>query len=451
MATEKLYRRGAYGIMEEVVPEAKGKAAAFDRWLAQGGTPFRASGRFKQGPMKGLTYDQAKQKFESMWASAPDAIKEKYAGRSKTDLAPSERKIQGIEPTPKDMSPEAVQRRRMASYGHEFDATGVAVPIKRQMSATPARTATVKQPAQTSFAPGSDAAREAALTANSRNELFATADNGDQTMKAAIAMRDNPNAVPSTYPGEVMAEAGRRNNRPASAVLMDMANGSMTQEARDAAEAARVSAETTRFNANSEDRVRRGLPALDPRSTDDRVRAGKVVNLNPPVPPANVQPVGSVITPPLPAPPTKTTATRPTAPTGQPIMGDAPRGVNRLTGLPFGHLPGDALPNRFAGDAAMKERAAASVERQKTAPVITAGAPRAIPVLQPKPPTFEQRMRVTPGPKIANPDDPKKFFTGRTLPLDQLVDPSKRPSSGYQVGGAGPSGGRVLSIRPARR
>jgi len=150
------------------------------------------------------------------------------------------------------------------------------------------------------------------------------------------------------------------------------------------------------------------------------------------------------------------------------------RRVNSLTGLPMGYMPGDALPT--GADSAMKGRAMDSIARQSFAtptaatprdiagaqramesagvtPVgsMTRNAPRAVPVVAPAPPTFAQRMRVTPGPKIANPDDPRKFFTGRVLPLDQLNNPSKAPSSGYQAGGIGPSGGRVLSVRPARR
>lgn len=74
------------------VPEARGKAAALDAWLARGGQPFRGSGKYKKGPFKGKTIDEARAQFETMWAKAPDAVKNKYASRSlKTDLAPIER------------------------------------------------------------------------------------------------------------------------------------------------------------------------------------------------------------------------------------------------------------------------------------------------------------------------------------------------------------------------
>lgn len=85
-----------------VIPEAQGKAAALSSYLAQGGTPFRNSGRFKKGPMKGKNVDEATAEFERMWASAPDSLKQKYANRTSgktTDLAPSERTaIPGMSP-----------------------------------------------------------------------------------------------------------------------------------------------------------------------------------------------------------------------------------------------------------------------------------------------------------------------------------------------------------------
>ena len=168
--------------------------------------------------MKGKTYDQAKQQFEAMWAGASDAVKEKYAGRSNSDLAPSEvaanrRLIEGIQPTPAggakpDMSTAGVHKRRMASYGHEFNKDGVAVPITPKV-ANPAPPAydkdkngipdMIQRPAEKtaptavasnnqsnkSYAPGSDEARAAALTENSLNERYATADNGGGVSDAA--------------------------------------------------------------------------------------------------------------------------------------------------------------------------------------------------------------------------------------------------------------------------
>jgi len=465
---ETLYRRGADGFMETVVPEAQGKAAALSAYLARGGTPFKHSGRFKTGPMKGKTVDQATAEFERMWAASPDALKQKYANRTsgrRTDLAPSERTVPGSTPVqPKDMSAAGMQKRRMASYGHEFDSNGVAVPINRPKTV-------VKPVRKTTPAPGSDEARAAALTANSQNERFATADTGDGGMAAAIAM-DKYQGRPVSAPVEKTPIEGaidsavaantrfwdRTTNAVNSAVAAPFTPASerivgaeseaarRTLEAKRAADAA---AEQNRLTAENAAKLRRekGLPDPSPTTAPTSQAPAPAIANQPPTPVA--------------VPRTSVTPAMQPTPTGAPVMGDAPRGVNRLTGLPMGHLPGDSLPQKFAGDRQMQGRAADSLVRQQFAEPITAGAPRAVPVLTPtaKPPGFEQRaadeMRrqaaINRNPSTVNPDDPKKFFTGRTLPLDQLVDPSKRPGSGYQVGGVGPSGGRVLSIRPARR
>lgn len=87
---------GNYGLQQtqgQRTPVARGKAAAFDAYLAQGGTTFRKSGRFKKGKHRGKSYDEVKAEFERMWATAPDAVKDKYASRAlETDLSPSEKK-----------------------------------------------------------------------------------------------------------------------------------------------------------------------------------------------------------------------------------------------------------------------------------------------------------------------------------------------------------------------
>jgi len=118
--------------------------------------------------------------------------------------------------------------------------------------------------------------------------------------------------------------------------------------------------------------------------------------------------------------------------------------INALTGLPFGYQPGDKLP--ASADAAMQQRGRDSQTRQS---VNAAGAPppRAIVVQQPRPTALQQsainrprtvttgvegaanremqrQAAINANPATTNPDDPKKFFTGKVKPLDQLV---KRP------------------------
>lgn len=100
--SKPLYQRNEDGMTEIVIPEAQGKAAALSSYLAQGGTPFRNSGRFKKGPMKGKNVDEATADFERLWSTSPDSLKQKYANRTSgktTDLAPSERPaIPGMTP-----------------------------------------------------------------------------------------------------------------------------------------------------------------------------------------------------------------------------------------------------------------------------------------------------------------------------------------------------------------
>ena len=79
--------RSTHGIDVRLNPS---KAAAFNTWMAQGGGT-KKSGRFRKGPMAGMGVDEAKQKFNGMWRSAPDSVKEKYAGMTDNDLAPRER------------------------------------------------------------------------------------------------------------------------------------------------------------------------------------------------------------------------------------------------------------------------------------------------------------------------------------------------------------------------
>jgi len=154
-ATEQLYRRGQDGIMEKAVPEARGKAAALDTWLAQGGRPVRLSGKFRAGPMKGMTYDQAKQAFEEKWATVGDAVKEKYAGRSNTDLAPSER-AQVIRPTPEgtannpnpSRSAADMQKSRFAAENAALERRGIVSAPTNKAAVTPSPKPSVAQESQ---------------------------------------------------------------------------------------------------------------------------------------------------------------------------------------------------------------------------------------------------------------------------------------------------------------
>ena len=56
--------------------------------------------RFSQGPIRGMTVEQATEKARGMWAKAPESVREKYAAREASLMTPGERRrqIAGIEP-----------------------------------------------------------------------------------------------------------------------------------------------------------------------------------------------------------------------------------------------------------------------------------------------------------------------------------------------------------------
>lgn len=179
--------------MESVVPEAQGKAAALSAYLAQGGTPFHFSGRYKKGPMKGKNVDEATAEFERMWATAPDAIKNKYASRSlSTDLAPIEKAKYGSDavspagivrpPAPAGMVRTSTPTARPAVV----KSPAVVAPPVAKPSVTPQPSGDLSKQA---MGTPEQQAKVAAMMGNGGD--FGTADNGDNAMKAAVAMQKN--------------------------------------------------------------------------------------------------------------------------------------------------------------------------------------------------------------------------------------------------------------------
>lgn len=82
--------------MSEQLGEANGFAHAFDTWFAQGnGLDTKRDGvsRYKSGPQRGMTRDQAEVYFKNnVWRNASPEWKDEYAKRATTDLlAPSEK------------------------------------------------------------------------------------------------------------------------------------------------------------------------------------------------------------------------------------------------------------------------------------------------------------------------------------------------------------------------
>lgn len=81
--------------MSEQLGEANGFAHAYSTWISQGnGLDTKRDGvfRYKAGPMKGMTRDQAQMHFQNkVWANASPEWKNEYAQRATSDLlAPSE-------------------------------------------------------------------------------------------------------------------------------------------------------------------------------------------------------------------------------------------------------------------------------------------------------------------------------------------------------------------------
>lgn len=124
---ETMMRDGVGGLTPVAVPEARGYSAALDSFLAQGGSRFQKSGLFKKGRLKGKSLSEAQAEFERLWASAPDSVKNKYAGMRSNDgmLAPSER----LTPVNPAMEGKTPQERRMAYYGFKMGKDGVPVRI----------------------------------------------------------------------------------------------------------------------------------------------------------------------------------------------------------------------------------------------------------------------------------------------------------------------------------
>ena len=141
MAQEQLYRRGANGTMETVVPQAQGKAAALSAYLAQGGGVSRNTGRYRSGKHAGKDVDQVTAEFEAMWANAPDSIKQKYADRTSgamSDLAPSERVAAANAETERKATQTAAKPARETASPAE---TPAGAPAQKQTTQAPAKAA----------------------------------------------------------------------------------------------------------------------------------------------------------------------------------------------------------------------------------------------------------------------------------------------------------------------
>ena len=408
-------------------PEARGKAEAMASYLAKKGSP------------RGNRLDRHIQKFERLWAASPDALKEKYASRTQNALAPSERNgppIQG--PTnaslnasrPGETPAQTQARFREARMGKT--AAPVAAPGgKGSMLAGPPRSAMPSSPAPVAIGTPEEQARVAAMV--NEGSDFATADSyGAQSFAAAESMR-RKNAATKSMPSAVDTEFNPALEKAFPGIQgKPPVAGSINPDVEKA------------FPGIQAEAAKPKPPAAAPYTGPMSAKPAAPVAGQPPIagPAAVAQPTGSGVIP------------RPLSTTGKQmdpaIKSDTGGGltrVNSLTGLPYGYNPGDALPK--SGDAAMQQRAGDSQTRQSQA---QAAARPAAPVASPmQRGPASQPLRT--GSSLDNPasafsdaayqrsnaavaqgvkkqetlsraqnlDDPKKFFPGRTLPLDQLV------------------------------
>lgn len=330
---------------QTVIPEARGKAAAHDRWMAQGGKPSKVTGKFREGPMKGMTYDQAKQRFEGMWASSPDGLKEKYAGRSKSDLAPSERLIPGM--TPPTLRIESPKINPAATrVGGASPASASPQPMDQR----PERDVVI-QGIETNASPAT-----------------AIPQNNGQPQPTSALERQFPgieSGKPTGIPSAPMVPGQTPRERQFPGIEKPQPTAPRPAPAIQGLSPAPVTG-TPSMIARPEVRSREMVPnAL--RRPDEATDGTPVVAR-----PADVN--GQRMDPAIPG-----------------AVGNKVR-INSLTGLPFGYQPGDKLPD--SANAAMQQRGRDSQTRQSVA---AAGAPppRAVVVGTPAPrPTALQQSQI---------------------------------------------------------
>jgi hypothetical protein len=268
---EPTYRRNQDGTMVEIVPEARGKAAAISRLLAQGGTPFEKSKRYKKGRFKGLTVDEATARAEALWETSPDSLKQRYADRTSgrmTDLAPSEReKLMTATPAPPKVSNASLNAALPGETADQMYARQRASREKR--TAPEMKTGGSAEEQQQRLAGGiegrpavrggviaigtpEERARVAAMV--NEGSDYATADNGNQAMRAAAASESRYQGPPSIFPPnktsmrQSQATTGQAqqntNTKTSQATTQTAATNSNTQASQASTRAANTNSNT---------------------------------------------------------------------------------------------------------------------------------------------------------------------------------------------------------------
>lgn len=364
------------------VPYAAGKAAALATYLARGGNIRKReegrgrvplNGRFDSGPMKGKTVEQATEAFEQLWAGASGAVKDKYAKRetAESSLSPSEKKAMG-----KDYKPQTARETAKTQPQQETTVqSNSSKPVTEFNSLTKGPvdsndfTKPVPEPVGglNSIGDGqyvNGVKQETALT-----RMFPSINQDRQANEPRIAAIPSKPVDQSTPLGRQWDQSIRDTKRQFKAVVNAVKSPFVSDVTT--AQAAKTSADAQAMQQRFVDAAAASRQAEINKITGGEQNAAPTSTATAPVTPSAAPLPAKPSLPAVGAQPVATgayagpmSAPAP-APTGQPIMGDAPKGVNRLTGLPMGFLPGDALPK--SANASMQQRATDSMTRQSVA------------------------------------------------------------------------------------
>lgn len=393
------------------VPEGRGRAEAMRTFLAQGGGLDR-SGRYRKGPMRGKTVQEATTMFEDRWAGASDGIKDKYAARARDILAPSEKREAGVTvATPqrnlgqqgnrmKQLEDQKISRIRM----YQGDA-GVEA-YKKRTAAKPAppvgekgsiaqgspKSAMAKPAAsgdQSQAAMGTPEQQAQVQAMMNEGQDFATASTNNSDMAAAIAMdkyKGRPVSAPvektpieSAIDSAVDANTRfwDRTTKAVNSAIMapftpesERIVGAESEAARrtlEAKKAADEAAAQKRLTAENAEKLRkeRGLPTPTPATTPQVTppTLASPTGSTPSQRSANIAAAGGDMS--KLATDDRLAAQRAAGNTtvnkAAPATSVTPVRINRLTGLPFGARPGEtagldsaqkATADRMAADRA---------------------------------------------------------------------------------------------------
>jgi hypothetical protein len=388
-------------------PEAAGFALAQDRFLAQGGQmkkPKRGmiGEVFTKGALKGKTIDQANMIARAKWSKASQQLRDGYANSARRGMM-----------SPSELAADAKRQREATSRSQSTRSPLTRPTTNASLNAAlPGETATqmyerqrqertAKPPAvpqlpltrPTGTATNDENARaQAMLNEALGSDRYATADNGDAGMRAAVAMRSDDPQSPDYEPRPKYSEAERDKARTDAAKMIADQGGYEVKRQPPKGILASAASDVIGMNQSgfrmikglAEDSVKmnqKGITtaaSLIPGQTGQAVRR-ELKSQNPGEPGyVAPKPTPSPVTPiPAPAQASQATPSAPVPNFGVPPMlarpdaaaAAAPTGagqsqkINRLTGLPFGYQPGDAV------DTAQQGAADASVARQQAGPL----------------------------------------------------------------------------------